>query len=1081
MKLPEFGVRYPVTTTMIFVAMIILGIVALSQLGLDLMPDIEIPSIAVLTTYEGAGPEEVESKITKVLEDRLATVKNLDKIQSLSEEGISVITLKFDWGVNLDEAANDVRDMIDLSVSYLPDDVDRSRVLKFDMSMMPILIVAITADESYPILYDLVDNRICDPLKTVPGLASASIQGGLERQILVELDRGRLEAYHLSVNQVINALRKENLDIPGGHIKTGQKDYIIRTPEEIEIDEIGKIVVIRTPEGIPVYVKDVGRVTDAFKEKTMEVEIDKKPGLILLVQKQSGANTVQVAEKVVKKLDELRKNLPADVNIVIARDLSSFIKGAVGNLRNALFLGGILVILIIFFFLRNLRAGIIVACSVPTSLIVVFFLLQRFGYTLNIISISSLAIAMGMVVDGAIVVMDNIYRHRESGVMPQEAAIFGASEVGKAITASTLTTCAIFVPIVFVGGITGIIFKEMAIVICFTLIVSLFTALTLIPMLSAKFLRLKHRGTLGLQQKKEGDIRGSSQPGHSEGKCFTDKFYLVSEGMFNKMDLVYKGWLNWALSHKKMVIGGGFLILLLSLLLLPLVGTRFMPEVDSNLFQGTVELPVGTRLEETGKVMRSIQDVINREVPEKEVMFARWGYGGSGMSRMMGGDEGSHLGKFGVRLIPKEERERLSKVIVDSLRPLTTKYPGVKVRFSTEDPISGLLFAGGKPFVIEIYGHNLETAMILAREIADELAGIKGIVDIDISRKMGKPELQIKIDRDKASYLGLNISDIGNTIQAFFSGKTATKYREKGKEYDIFVRLREEDRKNIADLKNIFITSPAGRQVRLSNVAEIIESSGPVKIERKNQGRVVKVTANLSGTDLGTAAGKAKAKLANINVPKDFFIAFGGEREEQQEAFRLLTIALILGMILVYMVMASQFESFRDPFIILFSIPFGMVGAMLAHIIFKQIFTLDSFIGLIMIVGIVVNNAIVLISYINILRARGIGVREAVTEGGRARLRPVLMTTLTTVFGLLPLAFSTGEGSEEWVTLALTVIGGLMVSTLVTLIFVPTLYSIFEERVKNQDLGKLIKDGIKNGLKDADKLRKIIKKKRLAE
>ena len=1026
MRLPQFGVRYPVTTVMIFVAIIVLSLFSLTRLGLDLMPEIEIPVIAVLTTYEGAGPEEVESKITKVLEDRLATVKNLDRIESSSEEGTSVITLKFDWGINLDEAANDVRDMVDFSTAFLPEDIDRPRILKFDLSMMPILILTATADESYPILYDLIDDRICDPLKTVPGVAAATIQGGLERQILVELNRSRLEAYHLSVDQVISALRKENLDIPGGHIKTGIKDYFIRTPEEVEVDEIGDIVVSTNEDGAAVYIKDIATVRDAFKEKTQEVEVNRKFGLIVIVQKQSGANTVQVTEGVYKKLEELKKTLPSDVKLLVARDLSDFIKGAIGNLRNALFVGGILVILVILFFLRNVRAGFIVACSIPTSLIIAFFLLYMGGYTLNMLSISSLAIAMGMVVDAAIVVLDNIYRHRERGEKAQEAAIFGASEVGKAITASTLTTIAIFVPLVFVGGVSGIMFKEMAFVICVTLLASLFTAITLIPMLSSKFLRMER----------------------DKDRTFVNKFYIRSERWFEKLDSRYRDLLDWSLSHRRTIIAGGFLILMSSLLLLPLVGTKFMPEVDSNMFRMTVEMPVGTRLEETGKVMQSIEDIVEREVPEKTVMFARWGYGGIGMGRVAFAEEGTNIGMLGVRLIPKEKRDRLVGRIVDELRPLTANYPGAEVRFSTEDPMSGLLFAGGKPFVIEIYGHELDTAMTLAEEIANELKNIEGIVDIEISRKMGKPELHIKVDRDKASHLGLNVSDIGNTIQVFFSGKEATKYREKGKEYDIFVRLQEKDRKDIADLKNSFVTTPSGRQIRLTSIAQIEEKAGPLKIERKNQERIIKVNANLSGRDLGSAVAEAHKSFANLNVPKGFFIEFGGERQEQREAFGLLTIALILGMFLVYMVMASQFESFRDPFIILFSIPFGMIGVVWTHLIFRQVFNVNSFVGLIMIVGIVVNNAIVLISYINILRARGLGVREAITEGGRSRLRPILMTTFTTVCGLVPLVLSKGEGSEEWVTIGLTVIGGLLVSMLITLVFIPTLYSIFEERVR---------------------------------
>ncbi|MBU3959144.1 MAG: efflux RND transporter permease subunit, partial [Candidatus Omnitrophica bacterium] len=700
MMLPQFGVRYPVTTTMIFVAMIILGIFSLSRLGLDLMPEIEIPVISVSTVYEGAGPEEVESKISKVLEDRLATVKNLDRIESSSEEGISVVSLKFDWGTNLDEAANDVRDMVGLSERYLPDDVDRPTILKFDLSMMPILILAVTAEESYPILYDLVEDRISDPLKTVPGIATASISGGLERQILVELDRSRLEAYRLSVDQIINALRKENLDIPGGHIKTGIKDYLIRTAEEVEVDEIKKIVVATDKDGTAIYLKDVAVVRDAFKEVTREVEVNRKKGLIVMVQKQSGANTVGVTDRALKKVEELKKNLPADVNIVVARDFSAFIRGTIDNLKNALYFGGLLVVLVIFFFLRNVRAGFIVACSIPTSLIIAFFLLYMGGYTLNVISISSLAIAMGMVVDASIVVLDNIYRHREKGERPQEASILGASEVGKAITASTLTTIAIFVPIVFLGGITGIMFQEMAFVICLTLLASLFTALTLIPMLSAKFLHLGNE--------------------KDKGKGITGKIYLQSGNWFHKLDLSYGNLLSWALYHRKMVISGGLLILISSLLLLPLVGTRFMAETDAGMFRANIELPIGTRFEETGKVVRALEDIIEREVPEKRVMFAWWGSSGGGRMRSVHGGGGTNTGMVGARLVPKEQRQRLVKTIVDALRPLTAKFPGAKIRYNTEDPMAGLLFAEGKPFVIEIYGHDLDTAMALANEIAGE-------------------------------------------------------------------------------------------------------------------------------------------------------------------------------------------------------------------------------------------------------------------------------------------------------------------------------------------------------------------------
>jgi len=1032
MRLPQFGVKYPVTTIMIFVSMILLGFVALTQLGLDFFPEIEIPSISVITTYRGAGPEEVEYKITEVLEERLATVPNLDDIYSTSSEGVSTVTLKFKWGTNLDEASNDVRDKVDLAKIFLPDEAEDPIIFKFDFSMMPVLVMAATADESYPILYDLINDRICDPLKTVPGVATAAPRGGLERQILVELDRARLEAYNISVDRILNTIKSENLSQPGGNIKTGQKDYLIRIPEELEVPEIEKIVISLSKDGTPIYLKDVATVKDSFKEKTREVELNRKKGLAIIVQKQSGANTVQVVDRALRKFEGLKKNLPPDVQIVIARDFSEFIKLALGNLRSALFWGVFFVIMVLLFFFRNIRAALIVACAIPTSLIITFFLMYIFGYTLNIISLMSLAVAMGMVVDGSIVVFDNIFRHHESGERPKEASIFGASEVGKAVLASTLTTIAIFVPIVFVRGITGIMFKEMALVITLALLASLLTALTLIPMICSKWYHNEPSG-----EKKQWRPLA--------------KIYQKSEKWFKKLDNKYSNLLAWALSNRRKVILGGGCILLFSFFLVPLVGTEFMPESDSGIFSINVELPVGTRMEETGEVCQKIEELIDKYVPEKQVMYAAWGAssearGGDPMS----GNEASNIGSVFCKVVNQKDRKRSVQEIVKTLRPYTQDFPGAIVRFSTSDPLQGMLFGAGKPLTLNLYGYDLETSDRLAKEITQQLEKVKGLQDIEISRKSNKPELQVSVDRDKASALGLNIANVGNTIETFFSGKTATKYREKGKEYDIFVRLQEEDRSNISDLENIFITNPLNKQVRLTNIAEVKESLGPLKIERKNQQRIISITANLSGLSLGKAVQKTKEYLKNIKIPADFFLEFGGETEEQEEAFSLLGIAFLLGIFLVYMVMASQFESFRDPFIILFSIPFAMIGVIWALLITRQIFSVDTFIGLIMLVGIVVNNAIVLISYINILRSRGFSIRESITEGGRSRLRPVIMTASTTMLAMLPLALYSGEGSESWRPFAVALIGGLLVSTLITLVFVPTLYSVFEERIKSK-------------------------------
>lgn len=1010
-------------TAMLFIAAIILGLVSLTRLGIDMMPEIELPTVSVITTYQGAGPQEVENRVTEVLEERLSTVSNLDRIESISQEGVSSVNLKFDWGVNLDEATNDVRDKVDLAQAFLPEDADDPIIFRFDFSMMPILILGVTAQESYPILHDLLDERVVDPLKTVPGVATALVRGGLEREILVEVNRTRLEAYHLSVDQVIDALKRENLSLPGGHLKTGKMDYLIRTPEELEIPEI-KDIIVATRNGTPIYLKDVAEVKDTFKEETVKVEVNRRPGLILLVQRQSGANTVRVTERVLKKLEELKDNLPPDVKINVVRNMSEFISLSIAILRNALFWGGLFVILVILFFLRNLRGSLIIACAIPTSLIITFILMYLADYTLNWISLSSLAIAIGLVVDGAIVILDNVYRHRELGERPSEAAIFGSSEVGKAVIASSLTTVAIFLPLIFIKGVIGIMFKQMAFVVILALLASLATALVLIPMLSSKLLHSK--------KEEKGPLR---------------RLYKRSERWFSIVEERYKILLGWALGNRKKVILGAAALLLSSLLLFPLVGTRFMPEQDSGLFQVNIEMPVGTRLEETGKVTRAIEEIFSREVPETEASFARWGYQETGLRSPIIREEGSHIGMTMTRLVPIGKRRRSSQEIVESLRPLVTSFPGARVRFSTEDPLTGLLFGGGKPLTIEVWGYDLDLGRRLAQEVAKIIEGIEGVKDVEISRKEGKPELQIVVDREKASRLGLNVSVIGNTIKSLVSGKKATQYRERGREYDISVRLREEDRDQIEDLEKIFITSPSGKQIRLSNVVSIREEIGPAKIERRDQQRIIKVMGNI-GRDLGSIVREAEEKIKALTIPSGFFIKFSGEREEQEKSFRNLLFALILGVILVYMVMASQFESLRDPFIILFSVPFAMIGVIWALLITNQIFTVDAFIGLIMLVGIVVNNAIVLISYINILRERGYTIREAVTLGGKTRLRPVLMTTITTVFGLLPLALLRGEGSEFWRPFGITIIGGLLVSTLITLIFVPTLYSIFEEKRK---------------------------------
>ncbi len=1029
MNLPQFGVKRPVTVTMIFIGIIILGAVSLSRLGLDMMPELEMPVIGVFTNYSGAGPEEVEKRITEKLEERLATVPNLDKITSISREGSSIINLAFNWGSNMDEASNDVRDYVGLAKKELPDDADEPIIFKFDFSMMPIMIMGVTADESYPRLKKIVEDKIVDAIKRIPGVAAALVRGGLERQILVEVDKSRLEVLHLSVNQVVQSLQLQNLTTPGGHLKTGLTDYLVRVPEEFKSVEEIENTIIAMPKGVPIYLKDVARVSDSFADQTKYARINKREGLILIIQKQSGANTVSAADRVLKQLPKLKEDLPSDVQVKVNRDMSEFIRLSIDTLKNSLFWGGILVVLVILFFLRRILTSLIVVSAIPCSLIITFVLMYVADYTLNMISLSSLAIALGMVVDASIVVSENIHRHRDKlNHSAKDAAIFGASEVEKAVVASTLTTMAIFLPIIFVKGISGILFRQMAAVICLALLASLFTSLTLIPMLSAKI--------MALRQKTENRPQ------------LLRRLYQLSEGWFRKIEERYRKILSWALGHRRRTIVLGISILLFSFSLIPLVGTEFFPEVDSGVIRIDVERPIGTRVSETGKVMLDIENILYKEVPELQASLLDWGYGETGgMVSIIGGEESSNTGWMMNKLVQKKYRKRSNKEIAAALKPLVSSYAGTKVRFSTEDPLEGIIFGStNKPLVIEVRGYDLVQARKYCAQIAKALEEIKGVSDVEISRKEGKPELQIVTDRDKASRLGVNVTGLANTVRTFIDGKAATQYREDGDEYDIFVRLRPEDRSRLLDLDNLFVTSQAGQQIRLSNIVQIMQKKGPIKIERKGQERIVYVSANIYGKDLGTAVKEANRKISQIPRPAGFSYAFSGAREEQVEAFQWLFFALILGILLVYMVMASLFESFKHPFVILFSIPFAMIGVIWSLLLTNQRLNVDSFIGIILLTGIVVNNAIVLIDYINTLRKKGLPLMEAIKEGGVVRLRPVLMTAITTMVGLLPLALFQGEGAEEWHALATVVIGGLVVSTLITLVLIPTLYSIFERK-----------------------------------
>jgi HAE1 family hydrophobic/amphiphilic exporter-1 len=1028
MKLAQVSVNRPVTTLMIFVAMVVLGLVSLSMLGLDLMPELEIPAVSVMTAYEGAGPEEIETLLTEPIEDMLSTISGVDEVISVSKEGMSAVTLKFNWGEELDEAINDVREKLDLIRERLPEEAENPIIFKFDLDMFPIMIIAITAKDSYPDLQDIVDDQVVDPLKRVKGVAAATPRGGLERQIRVDIDRDKLAALNLSVSQASAAVASQNISTPGGNIRTGYKDYLVRTPEEFSSPQEVADVVVAQRNGIPIKLKDLAEVRDFFKERTIDVRMNGQKAMAIFVQKQSGENTVEVARAVATELEQIEKTLPPDIDVHIVMDNSEFILASVATLRDTVFWAVFFVFIVLLFFLRDLRAAVIVAVAIPTSLIITFLLMYLADYTINTDSLASLAIAVGLVVDNAVVVVDNINRHRHKGERPKEGAIFGANEVGVAVVASTLTTISIFAPIIFVGGIAAVLFGPFAAIITMALVSSLLTALMLVPMLSSKLLIVR-------------DPASSKSP--------LDFFYHWGEAVFSKMEQVYVRFLAWSLNNRKTVFASCVLFLVWSIGIVGFVGTEFFPQQDQNQLMAEYELPVGTRFERTGMVARQMQTIVEEHVPERRDSFIRWGVYGKAEGGQFATEEESYNGIIFVSLKPKEQRDTSPSDIIERLRKTTDRIPGATVRYSAQDPIEQMVFGGAGELAVELYGHDMEKARQYAEAVQSALADIEGVQDLKVSRKEEKPEIKVVIDREKASDLGLNVRTIGKTIETYFAGSTATRYREGGDEYDVEVRLRPTDREKIEDLGDVCVTAHASRPVSLANIATTEQGVGPTKIERKDQQRYITVSGEVAGRDLGSVVQDVERALAKIPPPPGFSYRFAGAEKERREAFTLLMIAVGLGMVLVYMVMASQFESFRDPFIIFLSIPFGIVGVIIALAVTGQTLSIVSFIGLIMLVGIVVNDGIVLISYIGILRRRGYDVYSAITEGGRSRLRPVVCTSCTTILALTPLSLSKGSGSEIWVPFAITIIGGLFVATVITLVLMPTLYSVFEGRGKS--------------------------------
>jgi len=879
MNIPEISVKNPVTTFMIFLGVLMVGGLCLSLLPVDLMPEMDLPVITVITPYEGVAPEDVETKVTEILERFLSTVSELKHINSKSKEGMSIISLTFEWGTDLDARANEVRDAVGMAKMRLPDEVDEPRVMKIDVSNFPIMVYGVMAKESYPRLEDILDDELVDPLKRLPGVGSAALMTTLHRQVNVNLDRERLASYGLTPQDVVGAIINENKDTSAGNVKMGLTDYLVRIPGEFKEVAPMEQIVLTSRNGSIVKLSDVGTVEDGFEEIQRYIRINGQRGAIVMVQKESEANTVQVARAVRKRMEQLTRRLPTDIKVINVMDSSENIQYMIHDLSQTLLIGGLLAMVAVLLFLRQWRATIIIGLAIPFSLIAAMIPTYFLGHTLNMMTLFGLIIGIGMVVDNSIVILENITRHREEGERPKEGAVYGASEVAMAITASTLTTVCIFFPVLFVKGITRIFFVEFAIVVAILLFASLFSAVTLTPMLSSvlmqKFLKKEQHG----------------------------RFFARTEQMFNTLASKYAVLLGWALGHRKSVITIAVVLFASTLLLVPFLGSEFMPEEDMAVIRGTLHLPVGTRVEETARVMEAVEEILKEEVSENERIntFTRCGVSESGMSGIFG-EEGAHIGSFGVKLVLKTQRKRLVNDIAVAIRRRLDESKGLlrieKYSLDTADPMLGLLLSGEKPLTVNVIGDDMDVTDEIAAKIKEIAENTAGAVDVSVSREKGRPELWVNVDRAKASTMGLNVSGLGDTIRALFYGREASKYRVHGDEYDVFVRLREEDRSDIRDVPATLVRLPGGRLVRVDNVAETDMQFGPVEIERKDQGRIVNVVGNISGRSLGDVAADIEAEIKKMNIPAGVEVYMAGQTEEQRESFFWLTLALIVGAIL---------------------------------------------------------------------------------------------------------------------------------------------------------------------------------------
>ncbi len=1020
MSLYEGAVKRPIMTSLCFLAVVIFGLFSLSKLPVDLYPDIDTNTIMVLTAYNGASASDIENNVTKPLENTLNSVSNLKHITSKSSENMSVITLEFEYGNDIDVITNDVRDKLDMISSYLPDEAETPIIFKFSTDMIPIVLLSVQAKESLPALYKILDDNVVNPLARVPGVGTVSISGAPKREIQVYCDPGKLEAYNITIEQISSVIGAENKNIPGGTFDTGNETYSLRVEGEFsDASELNNLVV-GSIDGTNIFLKEVARVADTVQERAQETYNNGVKGAVVVIQKQSGANSVNISKAVLKALPRLQANLPSDVELGIIVDTSENILNTINSLAETVMYALVFVVLVVFFFLGRWRATLIICLTIPLSLIASFIYLAIAGNTINIISLSSLSIAIGMVVDDAIVVLENVSTHIERGSEPKQAAIHGTNEVAISVIASTLTMIAVFFPLTLVSGITGVMFRQLGWMMCAIMFISTLAALTLTPMLCSQLLKKQD----------------------SESKLFKTLYTPILK-FLNLLDKLYSGMLNWAVRHRSAVIFLCLAFFVTSLFMIKGISTEFFPAQDNARIAVKLELPIGTRTEVSQELASKLSDQWLKKY-NKEIKVCNYTVGQADTDNTWASmqDNGSHIIAFNLNLVNPGDRILTLEQVCDMMRDDLKEYP----EFTKANVILGGSNTGiaGQPTAdFEIYGYSLSETDSVAAELKRRLLNIQGVSEVNISRADYQPEYQVDFDRQKLALHGVNLSTAGTYVRNRINGALASKYREDGDEYDIKVRYAPEFRTSIETIENILIYNNQGHSVRVKEVGKVVEKFAPPTIERKDRERINTVSAVISGAALGDVVREGNQVIKDMDMPYGVTVQVAGSYEDQQESFRDLGVLAILIIILVFIVMAAQFESLTYPFIIMFSLPFAFSGVLMALFFTNSTLSVMSLLGAIMLIGIVVKNGIVLIDYITLCRERGLSIISSVLTSGKSRLRPVLMTTATTVLGMIPMAVSTGQGAEMWRPMAIAVIGGLVISTILTLILIPTLYCVF--------------------------------------